>query len=234
MNDVERLFRQLVEVLSSGGPGRVETPFQVSELYQSLVPHRKQLGFDTNQDYEMAVLRLLAGEGGYASVEPAEIQEQLIEEARSINPNPGTFREFAAARVSLSRVAVRAVQSIEATYAPPAPEPEVPPQPWARYAPGREEPAPQEDRSPAPEALESSRAAPEPEPTPESREEVAPPAMEVDLCPHCTDELPKGRQAVFCPFCGERVGSARCSRCGSEIETGWRFCISCGRRATEA
>ena len=84
MEDVERLVNTLVSVLEQNDPQRARTPFQVSELYQSIIPYRgykNQLQFDTNQDYEMAVLRLLAGEGGYVSVEPTEVQQQLAEEA---------------------------------------------------------------------------------------------------------------------------------------------------------
>lgn len=47
-------------------------------------------------------------------------------------------------------------------------------------------------------------------------------------CPTCRAELPAHRPVSFCPFCGDQVGRYRCSRCGSEVEPGWRHCITCG------
>ena len=109
MDDLERLVRELANVISEEDPARFRTPFQVSELYQSLLPYRSyktRLGFDSSEDYDMAILRLLAGERGYASVEPTEVQEQLALEAEAANPTPGLYREFAAARVTLNGNAI--------------------------------------------------------------------------------------------------------------------------------
>ena len=89
MDDVQRVFERLVEVLSASDPGRLRAPLEVAEIYQTILPYRKyrsQLAFETNQDYEMALLRLLAGEGGFASVDPAEVQNALGEETKSVNP----------------------------------------------------------------------------------------------------------------------------------------------------
>ncbi len=126
IDEVETFFRHLVDVLSKSGADRLRSPIQVSELYQTIVPyrrHRAALGFDTNEDYEMAILRFLAGEGGFASLDPPEAQEALMEEARSINPTPGAFREFAAAKVYLNSGAVRTITDANEAYAPPQ-EPE--------------------------------------------------------------------------------------------------------------
>ena len=105
IDDVERFFRHLVDILSESDPGRLKRPIQVSEIYQSILPyrhHRSALGFDTNEDYEMAVLRFLSGDGGFASLDPPEVQDALAEESRSVNPNPSAFREYAAARIYLN------------------------------------------------------------------------------------------------------------------------------------
>src|SRR6185369_15370488 len=90
--------------------------------------HRTALRFDSNQDYEMALLRLLAGENGYIEVEPADVAAALVREARSVHPNPGAFRAFGQARAKLSFRAVRQVLESRAAYAPPE-IPEPPPQP---------------------------------------------------------------------------------------------------------
>src|SRR5437764_787314 len=79
-DDLDRLFERLVTVLADDAPGRLAVPFAAAEVYERLVPYRSNrsiLKVATHQDYEMAVLRLLAGERGYASLEPAEAREAL-------------------------------------------------------------------------------------------------------------------------------------------------------------
>ena len=217
MDDLERLFRGLVDVLRAQGLERPIDTFEVSELYQSIIPYRKYkkaLRFDASQDYEMAVLRLLAGEAGYASVEPVEVQQALLEETQSVNPNPAAFREFAAARVRLNQSAVQAVARSNEAYAPPS------------------TPEGQEDEEFGDEQ-ESKAAVFEPiavETAP--RPSVRPAIDEASLCPHCREELPVQPQLIFCPFCGKRVRPVECPGCGSDIEPNWKFCITCGHSST--
>jgi hypothetical protein len=204
--DVRRLFHAVVQLLAEREPGRLHAPFQVAELYQQIIPYRAyraRLGFDTNQDYEAAVLGLLAGIGGFATVEPAEAQESLAAEAASPNPDLSLFREFAGARVRLHRARVRELLDHAAAYAPPEPTP-APPAPVAG--------------SPPPFALDREPPAPATHPA---------------HCQACGDALPEHRSVVFCPWCGRAVGAVRCGRCGDELEERWRFCPRCGleRRA---
>jgi hypothetical protein len=233
MDDLERVFETLVEVLAKQGTSRLRTPFQISELYQSIIPYRSyknQLQFDTNQDYEMAVLRLLAGEGGYVTVEPREVQQQLAEEVQAINPNPGFFRDFAAARALLNPDAVRTATSSSGSYAPPPSRVETMPETAARYAPTPRVPsaaAPRQAsgdavRAPLMQSTDSARTASE------TRTETDP-----ETCPQCSATLPNHRDIKFCPFCGNRLRIAQCARCGSEIEPRWRFCADCGASATD-
>lgn len=49
-----------------------------------------------------------------------------------------------------------------------------------------------------------------------------------DACPHCRHAIPSGRQVVFCPWCGKRLIPFTCSRCNTELDSGWRHCITCG------
>src|SRR2546423_2166109 len=68
MDDLDRLFLRLVQNLRAGYPEYLTHPFEVAELYQSVVPYRhnrRELAIDTNGDYETALLRLLSGERGY-------------------------------------------------------------------------------------------------------------------------------------------------------------------------
>lgn len=206
--DVEHLFQGLVEVLAERDPGRLHSSFQVAELYQQIIPYRvyrSRLGFDTNQDYEGAVLGLLGGLGNYAAVEPPEAQETLAAEAASPNPDLSLFHEFAGARVRLNPARVRGLLDRSSAYAPPEPESASPPSP----------PPPvfvldREQRPPA---------------------DAAPARAEPELrCGACDRVLPAGRAVVFCPWCGSSVGAPACTRCGDELDAEWRFCPRCGER----
>ena len=123
MDEVERVFRQLVDVIADEHPEQLHSPIQASEIYQKLLPYRRfrsSLRFDTNQDYEMALLRLLAGTHGYVSVEPSQAQDELRSEAESVNPNPSVIRDHAAAKVFLNASIVRQILSEREAFAPPA------------------------------------------------------------------------------------------------------------------
>jgi hypothetical protein len=80
----------------------------VQELYDTLVPYRhyrRDLGIETNQDYEAAVTRLLAGEKGYVRADKA-MQDRLKKELESPHADVGAFRDFAETRISLAPEAI--------------------------------------------------------------------------------------------------------------------------------
>jgi RNA polymerase subunit RPABC4/transcription elongation factor Spt4 len=214
VEDVARLFQGLVTALAERDPGRLRAGFEVAELYQQIVPyrtHRNLLGFTTHQDYEGAILGLLAGVGGYASVEPDEVRQTLAAEVDSPNPDPTLFREFAGARVRLAAARVREVLSDEDAYAPPA---EAPP-PAAR--------ASGPSRAPAFELAEELPGAPAP------AAGAAPRSAGRSLsCGACGAALPDDRPVVFCPYCGTAVGAPTCARCGDHLRPDWKFCPRCG------
>jgi len=59
---------------------------------------------------------------------------------------------------------------------------------------------------------------------------VRPPTPVVGgTCPYCARPLPADRGVTFCPYCGENLTVRRCPACSTELETEWRFCITCGR-----
>jgi hypothetical protein len=215
-DDIRRLFQGVVEALANE-PDRVRSGFQVAELYQRLVPyrtHRAALGFASHQDYEAALLGLLGGVGGYVTLEPAEAQQALADEAASVNPDPSLVREFAGARVRLEPGRVRAVQSGDAAYAPPAPEPP--------------KPAPPPPPAPAPRVAPVFQLAGN-----EAHVAAAPAPAKVpsgDRCPACSAMLPADRPVVFCPFCGSPVGAGSCSRCGDALRPEWHYCPRCGHQ----
>src|SRR3989442_3693937 len=93
-DDLDRLFERLVSVLADDAPGRLAVPFPAAEVYERLVPYRSNrsiLRVATHQDYEMAVLRLLPGQRGYPSLEPAEVQDALRGAVGEANPGTTPF-----------------------------------------------------------------------------------------------------------------------------------------------
>ena len=53
-------------------------------------------------------------------------------------------------------------------------------------------------------------------------------------CRYCSSTLPDGRKLVFCPFCGQDLTMQQCPACSTELELGWKFCVTCGRIAAPA
>jgi hypothetical protein len=219
-DDVARLFRELVYTLADARPAYLHQAFQVSELYQDIVPYRlfrSRLQFDTNEDYEMALLRLLAGQRGYAVLEPAEARDVLAQEAEAINPFPGAFRDFAGARVTLDPEAVRRVLEARDSYAPAPPPPAV------------ADPARPPTSAPAPAAHAPPDAAGAHAPlVPGSPPAYTLAAGAASECPSCRRALPRHRAVVYCPYCGRQVAPTRCPRCDTELEADWTYCITCG------
>lgn len=230
MDDVDRIFRYLVNHLSTNAPRYLERPFQISELYQRLIPyrhHRDALRFDTIEDYETAILRLLAGERGYARVQPEDVQRALADEAALPNPTPGAFREYAAATMTLSPDAVRRIVRVEADYAPPSvQEPASPFQVSAVVAEPPNAPADAAPTSPAYPTFPLTDVA-SPHDLPFEHVEGT------EDCPGCGEPLPQDREVHFCPFCGLRLGEVACRHCGEPLAPEWRFCVACGRRFDE-
>src|SRR5579864_8756019 len=117
MDDLERIFRQMVRAIEAKFPQYLTRPFEVAELYQTILPYRhfrRELGFETNQDYELALTHLLAGEHDYLVVED-RLKDTLVKQLQTRNPDPGAFREFGTAHVSLNPDAVRALAASPAS-----------------------------------------------------------------------------------------------------------------------
>jgi len=124
MDDLDRMFRRLVSVIRAEFPAYLDQPFEVAELYQSVIPyrhHRRELGFETNQDYELSLMRLLAGARGYLRGD-ARMQERLRQELAGSNPDTSIFRGFSTTTVSLDPESVRYIESPEAARGERRPE----------------------------------------------------------------------------------------------------------------
>src|SRR5258708_20503198 len=123
MDELDRLFGLLVTALAR--ETRVAVPFPASEVYERLVPYRSnrsRLNVATHQDYEMAVLRLLAGERNYVQLEPQTVREAMQREIATINPDPAYFRSFPDAQVMVNGRAAERVLLADRAYAPTTPD----------------------------------------------------------------------------------------------------------------
>lgn len=203
--DVEGLFTLLARSLYAENPAFVAQPLEVAELAARWAPYaavRRELGVPTNEDYELLVMRLISGEGGFIFADDA-LQDDLRREAASLNPDLTALRTYGAARITLAREAVRRVLSLGED-ALPAQAPVA-------------APAPRSAASVAPVAPDPTALAPAPRIAPRTS------------CQFCGLELPAGREVHFCPACGCNVRALRCAGCSAELEPSWRFCITCGR-----
>ena len=234
MDDLDRMYRLLVRNTRTAAPEYFSRPFELGELYQTLIPyrlHRRELGIETNEDYEIALSRLVAGERGYL-VSEAEVQKALRAELASPNPDPSAFRQFAHAQVAFAPEALRALAADRGAVPAPPPvsaspysgSPAAPPMPVRPpVAPPRPNPPP----APVPRPV----AAPE---------IVAPVSGRTPAtvqgggsCRFCGGTLPDGRRITFCPHCGQNLTVQNCPACGTELEVGWKFCVTCGRTMSQ-
>src|SRR6266511_5915065 len=222
MDELDRLFGLLVAALAR--ETRVAVPFPAADVYERLVPYRSnrsRLNVATHQDYEMAVLRLLAGERNYVQLEPENLREAMQREIATINPDPAYFRSFPEAQVMVNGRAAERVLLADRASAPPAPP--APPAPSGAPEEEDEELVDATGENPVP--LHFVPPTPFRAASPKPKDPLAP-----DQCEYCGGVLPTNREARFCPHCGQpREGDLRCQGCGNALDVGWAYCLSCGR-----
>ncbi|MEP6999794.1 MAG: zinc ribbon domain-containing protein [bacterium] len=226
MDDVERMYRHLVRTIRATFPQYLSQPFEVGELYQTILPyrlHRRELGLETNQDYELALMELLSGAHGYLIVD-GKMRDDLSAERTSVSPNTAKIRDFASTHVALAPESLNALDGASRASGGGAT--------ISRSAITAASRTPAAQRPPTPVATEpntiaatsgSSRGVPRPFAVADGGES----------CFYCKGELPVGRKISFCPHCGQDLTLVHCPACGSELERGWKFCVICGRGATE-
>ena len=244
MDELDRLYRLLVDAIRAHEPELLARPFEIADIYQSILPyrlHRRALGMDTNSDYEMALLRLLSGERGYV-IGDAEMQDALRRELTTPNPDPGAFRPYAQSHVELAADALRRLDqggsAPARTVQPPAapvaaPRPSVPVVPPAVQRPAAPAAAPSVPY--APPAAPSAAPAHAPVTNPSLQQTMSAPPRSTTAealggrCRYCSGALPAGRRLTYCPHCGQNLTVQHCPACNTELEVGWKFCTTCGR-----
>src|SRR5438477_11661782 len=113
MDALDRMFQVLVKTLREKQPALLNAPFTVGELYQQILPYRhfrRELGMETNQEYELILMELLTGARGYLDVDE-RLRDNLSKELNSTAPEPGRVRDFADAHVTVSSGAMSAIAS---------------------------------------------------------------------------------------------------------------------------
>lgn len=243
MDDLDRLYHRLADAVRDGAPHLRERRFRLGDIPQHLLPyrlHRRELGFDGVAQYERALARLAAGERGYLSADAAVQQafRRAVDDGAA-GPAPASPHDSAVAQ------ALRAHGDALVAFAPAGRTAEAVPASEgaesgleiriARATPGDAAPA-----VPAPSREAPLPSAPAAPPPPPSAVEDAmpfpvrpPEPVHGGACPHCGQALPAERGVTFCPYCGENLTVRRCPACSTELETGWRFCITCGREVDE-
>jgi hypothetical protein len=206
VDDLDRLYHEFVEILRLERPSALTEPMTVLEVHDEIIPYRRvrnPVGFRSNDDYEMALSRLLAGERSYV-LGDSSVQEELRAGIEEKLPDIRRYRAFPAARVWLNSAAIPPPGHIR--YAPPE---------LRERSEWREPPT-------VPDGEPDSSAAVD-EPASEAHDLVA---EEPEDCPSCQAEVPSG--AAYCPFCGTRLVPGACRACGAVLEPAWRFCPECG------
>jgi len=214
VDELTRFARHLIEQLGVSSEG-VHRAIPVASLRETVLPyrkHRRALGVESVEDYETVLLRLVAGERGYLRTTPAEAAERCRNELAQATPDLAVLDEVADATIQVTSMAAAQIVDDGAARA----DSEVSEDSGvSEVSPLRR---PVRPVRPARPSSPSSPSPPSPPTSPTSP----------SSCRHCDHALPAGRQVVFCPWCGQRLIPFTCPRCGTELNSEWRHCITCG------
>jgi len=235
MDDLERMYRHLVRTIRASFAPYLTQPFEVGELYQTILPyrlHRRELGLDTNQDYELTMLELLSGARGYLVVDD-KMRDTLTAAHASAAPDPALIRDFASAHVAL---APEPLQRLDTEGRASGVQPQLSASGGQPAAPFRASGSSRVTSNAYPNRGSAQMPTPAAGVPIEGPRRVARPITVPaagEACLFCKGSLPAGRQLSFCPHCGQDLTMVHCPACGSELERGWKFCVTCGRSAQD-
>lgn len=155
-----------------------------------------------------ALARIMGEEVGVEAAAPARAYELAGENEAPLSPPPPSFRPAPPP----PRVEVAPPAPKPTPKAPPPAEPVAPVKPAPRPVPAAEMPRPK----------------PAPKPVPQPEIPMASSSEPATQCRACKKPIPAGRVVVFCPWCGDRQIPFACGRCGTELDSAWQHCITCG------
>jgi hypothetical protein len=240
---LDLLFRRLV--LAARAAGALERPVEIREILDTFAPYgaaKRDGQLDTNDDYLHAVMRLVAGERELLFADDL-LQDDFRAELASPNPDLTVVRAYATSKVRIATVRAQEVLGgdIDIDLRPPTPIRNAAVQAPARVSGAAPPMAPKVAPRDEPSSVTEPRGpgapfvpetiAPSVDPTPAVAPAEAAIATAAPGCPYCAQPLPEGRPLKFCPSCGQNLLVRRCSGCSAEIESGWKFCVTCGRKA---
>jgi hypothetical protein len=225
MDDLDRLYYEFVEIMRRDRQSALTDPLSILELHDQIIPYRRirdGAGLRSNDDYEVALTRLLSGERGYLDGDRV-MQDELRAGLEETLPDIRRYRAFSDTRVSLNSALIPPPGHIR--YAPPevrerADLPET--------SSDEAEEARELGEIKEIEAKEVETEEVEDEQT--EAEEIEPVMAELtgpEECPVCSVEIPA--QSSYCPYCGARVVPGTCVACGATLDPTWLFCSECGR-----
>src|SRR4051794_40887627 len=105
MDDLDRLYDRLIANIREGFPHLLDRAFQLGDVTEHLVPYRlnrRELGFDSVRQYEIALMRLSAGERGYLRAD-APVQDAMRRALASPEPDAALLRDHARGSVAIAR-----------------------------------------------------------------------------------------------------------------------------------
>lgn len=114
MSMLQRLARQLVDSLGAHAPAALGAPVALDDILQRVLPYRacrRLLGILSVEEYEVLLMRLVAGEGGLAMAMPPAAAERCRAELDTGHPDPRVLQglEGVALRLNLGAIAVGAL-----------------------------------------------------------------------------------------------------------------------------
>jgi Double zinc ribbon len=244
---LDLLFRRIV--LAAHAAGALERHLTVGELLDQFAPYaaaRRDGALDTHDDYLHALMRLISGERARFFGDDL-MQDDLKAELETPNPDLTVLRTYAQTKLRISTAGVQEILAGDTTIDLRPPTPGNTPRasgararqqtgepmtlPRGPIAEPMTEPRPSGAIQQAFEAYASSLSAAAEEGL-AAAQAAGPSAVTVEAgCPYCAQALPKGRTVKFCPSCGLNLLARRCPGCSAEIEQGWKFCVTCGRKA---
>lgn len=220
MDALDLLFRRLV--VTANAANALARPLDLGEILDKLVPYkaaRRDGALETHEDYLHTMMQLVAGERDYVFADDL-LQDDLRNELKSPNPDLGVLRTYLNASVRLSTEAVQRVLAGDTNI-------DIRPSTPIASAVVQEALA-----APATPVAAGAPLAPAPvAPAPVATATATPADTEFTGCPYCNGALPAARAAKYCPHCGINLTVRRCPGCSSEIESEWKFCVTCGRSA---
>lgn len=194
MTDLERFFVQLIRNLAASDPSRLGKPLLLVDIRNSILPYRanrRALQLESSEDYELVLMRLCAGEGGFARTGPDEVRDEFMKELASPNPDLTIVQQHENAVVHLDSKAVAKALDRK---------------PELAYAP-QEHLAPRPALSEQSEAGEVSRC--------NRCGGALPTSRVVNFCPQCGQNLIR----IRCPECETELEPTwrHCVNCGAAV-----------------